>query len=153
MTVEIPEIQKNDGKSRTFPRQEHLKRREDIQAVFKQGASTSCFGARLFFLHKKEAGKRIAFTFSRKFGNSVERNRARRLGRESYRHLRAGIKNGYDFVLLVYPVKNAVRSNGLPDSGNGDNSLFPKGSGLSLRMRQMKVLLSKAGLFETKISS
>jgi ribonuclease P protein component len=153
MTVGILEIQENDGKPRTFPRREHLKRREDIQAVFKQGASTSCFGARLFFLHKKEAGKRIAFTFARKFGNSVERNRARRLGREAYRHLRTGIKNGYDFVLLVYPVKNNFQSNGLPDSGNGDNSLFPKDSGLSLRMRQMKVLLSKAGLFETKISS
>jgi ribonuclease P protein component len=143
MSVEILEIQGNGGKPCSFPRQERLKRREDIQAVFKRGVSVSCFGARLFFLHREGYGKRIAFTFARKFGNAVERNRARRLGREAYRHLRTGIKSGYDFVLLVYPRKDGFQAGGDNLSGNG----------LSLRMLQMRVLLSKAGLFTAKISS
>ncbi|MDR2658534.1 MAG: ribonuclease P protein component [Spirochaetaceae bacterium] len=123
-----------------FPRQEHLKRREDIQTVFKKGASASCAGARLFFLRGEGCGRRIAFTFARKFGNAVQRNRSRRLGRESYRHLRQEIKSGYDLVLLLYPCKSGLTGSDLPES-------------LSLRMGQMKVLLGKAGLFAEKMPS
>ncbi|MDR2802875.1 MAG: ribonuclease P protein component [Treponema sp.] len=118
-----------------FPRGEHLKRRHDIQSVFKKGASTSCSGARLFFLRRDRRERRIAFTFSRKFGNAVERNRARRLGREAYRHLRAKIKVGYDLVLLVYPGKN--------DFSEGKKPL----NGFSVRLKQMRILLDMAGLF------
>lgn len=107
-----------------FPRPERLKKRADIQAVFKKGRSVSCAGARLFFLRNGDERRRIAFTFARKFGRAVERNRARRLGREAYRHLRAGIKGGYDLVLLVYPA--AV--------------------GFSDRLRQLETLLGRAGL-------
>jgi ribonuclease P protein component len=56
----------------------------------------------------------------------VERNRARRVGREVYRHLRNDFKPGYDLVLLVYP-------------GN-DN--------YSRRMEQMAELCGRAGLFK-----
>jgi ribonuclease P protein component len=118
-----------------FPREEHLKRRQDIQAVFKKGSTASCYGARLFFLHRDGDGRRIAFTFAHKFGNAVKRNRARRLSREVYRHLRSQIKGGYDLALLVYPDKN--------DSSEGKRPP----SGFSRRLKQMRVLLSKAGLF------
>jgi ribonuclease P protein component len=118
-----------------FPREERLKRRKDIQAVFKKGVSVSCYGARLFFLHENGGGRRIAFTFARKFGNAVERNRARRLGREAYRHLRTSIKGGYDLALLIYPRK--------------DNSLEGKKQtdSFSARLKQMRFLLGRAGLF------
>jgi ribonuclease P protein component len=68
---------------------------------------------------------RIAFTFSRKFGNAVERNRARRVSREAYRHLRHGLKQGYDLVLLVQPGKDDFVQ----------------------RTAQMKELFARAGLF------
>ncbi|MDR2445180.1 MAG: ribonuclease P protein component [Spirochaetaceae bacterium] len=127
-----------------FPRAEHLKRRQDIQTVFKKGASASCSGARLFFLRRDVDGRRIAFTFARKFGNAVERNRARRLGREAYRHLRPKIKGGYDLVLLVYPGKNDFPENGkAPDNFSGVKT---PSSGFLTRLRQMRVLLGKAGL-------
>jgi ribonuclease P protein component len=73
---------------------------------------------------------RIAFTFSRKFGNAVERNRCRRVGREAYRHLQYIIKQGFDVVLLVYP------------AGRDD---------LSSRMEQLRQLFFKAKLLREKI--
>jgi ribonuclease P protein component len=69
---------------------------------------------------------RIAFTFGRKFGNAVERNRARRVGREAYRHIRHSISPGYDLVLLVYP----------------GSDVFVK------RFEQLRILFSKAGLLD-----
>ncbi|MDR1363244.1 MAG: ribonuclease P protein component [Spirochaetaceae bacterium] len=152
MSMGILAARESSGKHYPFPRQERLKRREDIQAVFKRGASASCFGARLFFLHREGLGRRIAFTFARKFGNAVERNRARRLGKEAYRHLRSGIKSGYDFVLLVYPVKNNFR---VEDSSSGDDLSGGRKSpnDLSFRIRQMRCLLSNAGLFTAEIGS
>jgi ribonuclease P protein component len=107
-----------------FPRAEHLKRKKDIQRVFKKGKTVSCYGAKLFYietacsvadaggssqklssdeLSSNELCRRIAFTFPRKFGNAVQRNRSRRLSREAYRHLRPQLKGGWDMVLLVFP--------------------------------------------------
>jgi ribonuclease P protein component len=68
---------------------------------------------------------RIVFTFARKYGNAVNRNRARRVGREAYRHIRNELKDGYDLVLLVYPGKDSF----------------------ARRMEQVRILFSKAGLF------
>jgi len=68
---------------------------------------------------------RIAFTFSRKFGNAVERNHSRRISREVYRRLRSELRQGCDLVLLVYPGRDVF----------------------SVRMEQLRELFSKAGLF------
>jgi ribonuclease P protein component len=68
---------------------------------------------------------RIVFTFARKYGNAVNRNRARRVGREAYRHIRNELTAGYDLVLLVYPGKDRF----------------------ARRMEQVRILFSKAGLF------
>ena len=111
-----------------FPRRERLKGKAEIREVFNQKRLVSCHGAKLLFLKNGLPHSRIAFTFSRKFGNAVERNRVRRLCREAYRHLRQEIKPGYDLVLLVYP-------------GNDI---------LCFRMKQLSDLLSRAGLFTVK---
>jgi ribonuclease P protein component len=107
-----------------FPKPERLKRRDEIQAVFGRRRGVTCPGAKLFILENGLPYNRIAFTFGRKFGNAVERNRARRVSREAYRHLRHSLKPGYDLVLLVYP----------------GNDFFVK------RMEQLKLLFSRAGL-------
>jgi ribonuclease P protein component len=116
----------DDGGDYSFPLRERLKGRDEIGEVFGRKRAVSCPGAKLL---RKENGRlhnRIAFTFARKFGNAVERNRARRVSREVYRHLRNDLKPGYDLVLLVYP-------------GN-DN--------YSRRMEQMVELCGRAGLFK-----
>lgn len=94
-----------------FPRAERLKGRDEIREVFNRGRMVSCSGAKLFLRENQICRNRIAFTFSRKFGNAVNRNRARRVGREAYRYIRQELKTGYDLVLLVYPGKDtfAVR--------------------------------------------
>ncbi|MDR2394538.1 MAG: ribonuclease P protein component [Treponema sp.] len=108
-----------------FQRAERLKGRRDIRKVFNQGHHVTCSGAKLFVLTNGLSHNRIAFTFSRKFGTAVARNRARRLGREAYRHIGYALKPGYDVVLLVYP---------------GQDTLVA-------RMEQVKRLFSKADLY------
>jgi ribonuclease P protein component len=109
---------------RVFPRAEHLKKRPDIRTVMKKGRCVTEYGAKLFYIKNNLPYNRIAFAFARKFGNAVERNRARRLGRESYRHARVSLSAGWDLVLLVYP----------------GESTFDK------RARQFQALVNRAGL-------
>lgn len=108
-----------------FQRAERLKGRREIREVFRHGQGVTCSGAKLFVLHNGLSHNRIAFTFSRKFGTAVERNRARRLGREAYRHIGYALKPGYDVVLLVYPGCDTFAG----------------------RMEQVKRLFSKADLY------
>jgi len=110
-----------------FPRIERLKGREEIQKVFGKRKVVSCAGAKLFTLPNGLSHNRIAFSFSRKFGNAVERNHSRRLSREVYRILRNELRKGYDLVLLVYP----------------DKSVF------KVRMEQLRKLFSRAGLLNS----
>ncbi|MDR1468525.1 MAG: ribonuclease P protein component [Spirochaetaceae bacterium] len=116
------------GPRRVFPRTERLKKRADIRAAMKKGRCVTEYGAKLFYIRNNLSYNRIAFTFARKFGNAVERNRARRLGRESYRYMRAGLSVGWDFVLLVYPGERTG------------------GATFERRFRQLKALVNRAGL-------
>jgi ribonuclease P protein component len=112
------------GPRRVFPRTERLKKRAEIQAAMKKGRCVTEYGAKLFYIKNNLPYNRVAFTFARKFGSAVERNRARRLGRESYRHLRGGLPSGWDFVLLVYPGESTFKR----------------------RLHQFQMLVNRAGL-------
>jgi ribonuclease P protein component len=108
--LENSEIRQKE-KDLRFRQECRLKSRREIGVVFKEGRVSSCFGAKLFVLKNNVGHNRIAFTFSRKFGNAVKRNRCRRVGRETYRHLQHDIKQGFDLALLVYPVGKDTFSN------------------------------------------
>jgi ribonuclease P protein component len=116
------------GTSFRFPRKERLKGRDEIREVFNRRKGISCPGAKLLMRPNRLDYNRIAFTFSRKFGNAVERNHSRRLSREVYRLLRNELRQGYDLVLLVYPGKDAF----------------------SARMDQLRELFSRAGLLRSQ---
>ncbi|GHT77599.1 hypothetical protein FACS1894130_02420 [Spirochaetia bacterium] len=107
-----------------FRWKEHLKGRDEIRGAFKRGKVVSCSGAKLFIIKNKLPHNRIAFTFARKFGNAVERNRARRVSREAYRLQRNTLKTGFDLVLLIYPGKDVF----------------------NIRMEQLGILFSKADI-------
>ncbi|QQO11318.1 ribonuclease P protein component [Breznakiella homolactica] len=108
-----------------FRRAERLKGRDQIGQVFSRGRSVSCSGAKLFILKNDLPVNRIVFTFARKYGNAVQRNRSRRLSREVYRLIKEQLRSGYDFVLLVYPGKDSFEA----------------------RQEQLSTLFSRAGLF------
>jgi len=127
------------GASFRFPRSERLKGRDEIREVFSartQGRAfprkkvVSCFGVKLFVLENALKRNRIAFTFARKYGNAVARNRSRRLSREVFRHLRCELRTGYDMALLVYPGKDVF----------------------SVRLEQMRELFARAGLLSSRIA-
>jgi ribonuclease P protein component len=130
-------------------REERLKGRDEIRAVFNRGKVVSCRGAKLFVLKNGVSGNRLAVTFARKFGNAVQRNRTRRVSREAYRLLRNRLKTGFDLVILVYPVGQRAASG--PESARSLRDVpvpqTPVKDCLVVRMEQFQNLFGRAGLF------
>lgn len=110
-----------------FRRFEHIKHPVDFRKLFKEGKKISVSGAKLYFLPNGLKFNRIGFPLPRGFGNAVQRNKAKRLSRETYRKMKAHLNNGYDILFIVYPSTE-------------------KDSFLS-RCAQFQSLVIKAGLF------
>ena len=78
-----------------------LRNQLDFKVVYNKGKSkVSRF---MVIIYKKNGLKysRLAYVSSKKVGNSVKRNRSRRLMVESYRLLNRRIRNGYDVVFIA----------------------------------------------------
>jgi len=114
--------------SQRFTRNERIKRSTDIKNLFKNGKKVSVNGAKLFYLPNNLQYNRIGFPLPRGFGNAVERNRAKRFSRETFRNLKSYLNTGYDMLLLVYPP--------------AENDSFHS------RYDQFQTLCKKAGLFK-----
>lgn len=82
-------------------KKEILRRNEDFSAVYKKGKSTGSRFIVLFYKKNDLNYNRIAFLASKKVGNSVIRNRARRLMKESYRHIFKEFSAGYDVIFIA----------------------------------------------------
>ena len=128
-----------------FRREERLKGRNEIREVFGRGRRFGCGGVKLFVLRNSLPGNRICFTFSRAYGNAVQRNRARRLGREAYRQLRPRLAGGYDLILLAYPETPPGKARTFAAAGVEPNGVSRRG-GFALRTAQLEFLFAKAGL-------
>ena len=82
-------------------RPEVLRKQEDFTRLYKNGRSS---GTRYLVLLTRKNGlsyNRKAFLASKKVGNSVCRNRARRLMKEAFRKTEAELPVGYDFLLIA----------------------------------------------------
>jgi ribonuclease P protein component len=90
-------------KSKCFTLDERIKRASEIRNLFKNGKRVSIAGAKMFFLPNNREFNRIGFPLPRGFGNAIERNRAKRFSRETYRNLKSYLNTGYDILFLVYP--------------------------------------------------
>ena len=88
---------------RSLTKKERLRSREDISRVFRSSAKVSCIGAKLVYSENRLEWNRIAVTLVRKYGNSVMRNRSKRIIREIYRSLKFSIRSGYDMVIVINP--------------------------------------------------
>ena len=80
---------------------ESLKKNSDFQLVFKNGKSKANRNFIMYILKNGSDKNFLGISVSKKVGNSVKRNRARRLMRESYRHIKDGLPCGYDFVIIA----------------------------------------------------
>lgn len=82
-------------------KQEVLRRKSDFSRAYKKGKSIGDRYVVVFYIKNNLDYNRTAFLASKKVGNSVRRNRARRLMKESYRLLGLNFEQGYDFIIIA----------------------------------------------------
>ena len=82
-------------------KKEVLRKKSDFSSIYKKGKSVGDRYVVVFCRKNNLPYNRIAFLASKKVGNSVERNRARRLMKENYRIWKGEIKEGYDMIFIA----------------------------------------------------
>ena len=110
---------------RNLTKQERLSKLSDIKRTFASGKRYSIPGAKLVFIANDLDYSRFMVTLVRHYGNSIQRNRAKRIAREIYRQNKHLLKPGFDIVIVFFPEKDLY----------------------SLRETQMFKLFKKARLF------
>lgn len=78
-----------------------LRRKSDFSTIYNKGKSVGDRYVVLFYRKNNLPYNRIAYLASKKVGNSVKRNRARRLMKESVRLTNLEIPKGYDFIIIA----------------------------------------------------
>jgi ribonuclease P protein component len=87
--------------SEKFPKTDRILKRDVFRRVYEQGRKMQFRYFTAFVLEKQTHPARIGITATRKFGNSVERNRARRLVREAFRKNKWLVPDRVDIVINV----------------------------------------------------
>ena len=77
-----------------------LKKRWEFQRAYQKGSKYWNRYFVIYVLHTHFDNLRLGITVSKKVGKSVQRNRVKRLIRESFRQLRPRIKAEYDIVVV-----------------------------------------------------
>lgn len=88
---------------KTLTRSERLSKQSELKTVFASGSRKSTAGAKVVYLKNNLSYSRFAVTIVRKFGNSVQRNRVKRIFREFYRLNKSNILSGFDIIFVIYP--------------------------------------------------
>ena len=92
-------------------KKEVLRNRNDFKRIYQKGRSIGDRYVVLFFMKNGLDYNRTAFLASKKVGNSVQRNRARRLMRECWRKNRENLPAGYDFIIIA---RNTINGKSCP---------------------------------------
>ena len=112
----------DQGKRYVFKKPMRICRNSEFRYVYRKGKSYA--GTYLVLIVTKTHGNtRVGFTVSKKIGNSVVRNRAKRLMRECYRMLAPQIING---LLMVFVARSAITSASYDDVMHAMRSLLIK---------------------------
>lgn len=91
---------------------ETLRKQRDFVSVYSRGESTGSKYIVILYKNNRFDYSRTSFVASKKVGNSVARNRARRLMRESYRaincenNLENNLKKGID---IIFVARNTIK--------------------------------------------
>ena len=102
-----------------------LKKRWEFQRAYQKGSKYWNRYFVIYVFHTRFDNLRLGITVSKKVGKSVQRNRVKRLIRESFRQLRPRIKVAYDIVVVGRT--EACRLT-CQEAENGLLSLFRKAS-------------------------
>ena len=79
-----------------------IKENKDFRRIYARG-KTQVSPVLVTYVLKNNRSKniRIGITTSKKIGNAVKRNRARRVIRESFRNLAPSVRCGYDIIFVA----------------------------------------------------
>ena len=86
-----------------------LRKQSDFSRVYKQGKSRGSRFAVILYKRNGLKFTRTAFVASKKVGNSVQRNRSRRLMRAAYRAVEPNVKSGSDIIFVARAAINGCR--------------------------------------------
>jgi len=89
-----------------------IKLNREFHRVYKRGQRKGGKFVSVYALKNKLSSNRLGITVGKKFGNSVQRNRMKRLIRENYRLIEEKLCCGYDIVVVAgYSVREAASPN------------------------------------------
>jgi ribonuclease P protein component len=90
-----------DGSAERFPKDRRVRKRREYLCIQETGSRVTLPSAIVLLLARLDDGPaRLGITVTRKFGNAVARNRAKRLFRELFRRGSAFLPKGVDFVVI-----------------------------------------------------
>lgn len=85
----------------SLKRQEIIRKKRDFDKLFSQGKRFQNKNFRILWSPASE--RKVGFIVNKKLGIAVERNRIRRLLRETYRRNRCSISNHVELVIIAKP--------------------------------------------------
>ena len=100
-----------------------LRKKSDFSAIYNKGKSVGDRYVVLFYRKNGLTYNRTGFLASKKVGNSVKRNRARRLMKEAYRTFYGELPQGYDFIIIA---RNTISGRKCADVEKSLKSAFKK---------------------------
>lgn len=78
-----------------------IKENKDFRRIYARGKSYVSPVLVTYVLKNRSGDVRIGITTSKKTGNAVKRNRARRIIREAFRTVVPQVRQGYDFIFVA----------------------------------------------------
>ncbi|MBR2539963.1 MAG: ribonuclease P protein component [Mogibacterium sp.] len=78
-----------------------LRKQKDFVRIYNHGTSKGSKYVVVIYKKNNLGYTRTAFVSSKKVGNSVQRNRSRRLMRESFRSFSQRVKEGFDIIFVA----------------------------------------------------
>ncbi len=93
-----------------------LRKKADFNLIYNKGKSTADRYVVVFYKKNGMQINRTAFLASKKVGNSVHRNRARRLMKESLRLITDEISTGFDLIFIARNTINGKKQHDVSKS-------------------------------------
>jgi ribonuclease P protein component len=88
-----------------------LRDKRDFDRLYRKGSKVHGRHLVIIFARNDKGYTRKAFLASKKVGNAVARNRARRLMKEAFRSVAPRVRQGYD---IIFVARSTITSAGCP---------------------------------------